>query len=109
MSTQKASSNDILNLLRERDKTHGNYQTLSMRSQHLKDIVRDCPGWSQIPDPGKEAIEMILLKISRIVNGDPWNMDSWQDIAGYAMLARMALVNDNKAAEEAYYGDEEEA
>lgn len=33
-----------------------------------------------------EAIEMIVHKMARIINGNPDNLDSWVDIAGYAML-----------------------
>ena len=33
-----------------------------------------------------EALEMILHKIARIVNGDENHIDSWHDISGYATL-----------------------
>lgn len=33
-----------------------------------------------------EALDMILHKIARIVNGDQFYADSWMDIAGYAKL-----------------------
>jgi len=33
-----------------------------------------------------EALEMIVHKIGRIVNGNPDKVDSWVDIAGYATL-----------------------
>jgi hypothetical protein len=33
-----------------------------------------------------EALEMIVHKIARIVNGNPDKVDSWVDIAGYATL-----------------------
>lgn len=33
-----------------------------------------------------EALEMIVHKMARIINGNPDNHDSWVDIAGYAML-----------------------
>jgi hypothetical protein len=32
------------------------------------------------------ALDMIALKISRIVNGNAAHVDSWIDIAGYAKL-----------------------
>lgn len=35
----------------------------------------------------REALEMIVQKIARILNGDPEYKDNWHDIAGYAMLA----------------------
>ena len=33
-----------------------------------------------------DKLNMILHKISRLVNGDPNHIDSWDDIAGYAKL-----------------------
>jgi hypothetical protein len=33
-----------------------------------------------------EALEMIVHKIGRIVNGNPNKVDHWVDIAGYAKL-----------------------
>jgi hypothetical protein len=34
----------------------------------------------------REALDMILHKIARIVNGNPNETDHWHDIAGYATL-----------------------
>ena len=33
-----------------------------------------------------EAVNMIVNKLARIINGDPHYSDSWRDIAGYATL-----------------------
>lgn len=33
-----------------------------------------------------EAIDMIIHKLGRIINGNPDNVDSWRDVAGYATL-----------------------
>ena len=41
---------------------------------------------SLFADDQWEALEMIVHKIARIVNGNPDNVDSWRDIAGYAVL-----------------------
>lgn len=43
-------------------------------------------GWGRMSAAQKEAMDMILHKIGRIVNGDPDYDDSWIDIAGYAHL-----------------------
>jgi len=42
-----------------------------------------------------EAINMIVNKLARIINGDPHYSDSWRDIAGYATLVADRLDNDN--------------
>jgi hypothetical protein len=39
----------------------------------------------------REALEMILHKIARILNGDPNFKDSWTDIIGYARLVEREL------------------
>lgn len=41
-----------------------------------------------------EAINMIVNKMARIINGDPHYSDSWRDIAGYATLVADRLDND---------------
>lgn len=43
-----------------------------------------------------EAINMIVNKLARIVNGDPHYSDSWRDIAGYATLVADRLDNGNE-------------
>ena len=39
-----------------------------------------------IPPHHVEALEMIALKMSRAIMGDPQHEDNWDDIAGYATL-----------------------
>lgn len=34
----------------------------------------------------REAIDMIIHKLGRIINGNPDKVDSWRDVAGYATL-----------------------
>jgi hypothetical protein len=44
-----------------------------------------------LPMDTSEALDMICLKISRIVTGDHNAVDHWQDIEGYAALIRKRL------------------
>jgi hypothetical protein len=83
-------------VLAERGKRYGAFLTHAQFSQDLKGIVDDgirTNGWTFDADM-LEALEMILHKIARIVNGDPNWSDSWRDIAGYATLVadRLDLV-----------------
>ncbi len=57
-------------------------------TQRLKEVF-----WEELAKRNKkldadqmEALEMIMHKIGRIINGDADYDDSWRDIAGYAML-----------------------
>jgi hypothetical protein len=81
-------------LLVERQKTHGNFTTNAIISQTLKVYMRNGgPYYEDIPFVHKEALDMICLKISRILSGQANYKDHWDDIAGYAKLASEACQN----------------
>lgn len=87
----------ISEILNERGKTHGDFQQQAATSQALKDMVvgRLSNRLENRPDLDPaliEALEMVLLKVSRICNGDPYEIDHWRDICGYSQLAVDALV-----------------
>lgn len=73
-------------LLAERKTTHGDYRANAELSQGLKWILRSKPSWEKMGEPHREALDMIVHKIARIMNGDPDVADHWDDIAGYAKL-----------------------
>lgn len=50
----------------------------------LEDYLRSLPGWERLAYDQREALAMVMHKISRIMCGDPDYDDSWIDIAGYA-------------------------
>lgn len=81
----------ISELLQDRGQTHGNFQQQATTSQQLKDLVLGAVanGLGDHPsiDPAiNEALEMICVKMSRIANGNPYELDHWRDISGYAQL-----------------------
>lgn len=73
-------------LLQEREKTHGNFEENAKVSQHFKSIMYD-RGYRTYHPVHTEALDMIALKISRILSGQANHKDHWDDIAGYAKLA----------------------
>ena len=81
-----SASTSLDGILAERGKTHGDYLVQASVCQELKRIVREGPKWVNMEDHQRDSIEMILMKISRVVTGDPSHKDSWLDIAGYATL-----------------------
>lgn len=76
-------------LLMEREKTHGSFERNAIISQAIKDIFKKYHDYpmhvAQV-----EALDMIALKISRILSGQSSFKDHWDDIAGYAKLASEA-------------------
>jgi hypothetical protein len=75
-------------LLVEREKTHGSFRTNAEFSQRLKTVFET--GGQHLSSVHKEALDMIALKLSRILSGQANFKDHWADIAGYAKLAEEA-------------------
>jgi len=76
----------ITDMLTERGKEYGLFISQAGLSQELKTVMRDHQGWSALGTDMQEALELIAMKSSRILNGNPNHIDSWDDIAGYARL-----------------------
>ena len=73
-------------VLEERGKRYGSFDSHAQLSQKLKRVMYECPKWVILNPDQKEALEMIQHKIARILNGDPNYDDNWIDIAGYSKL-----------------------
>jgi hypothetical protein len=73
-------------ILKEREKTYGQFERHAKISQDIKHVMRNAPGWAAMASDQQEALEMIAHKIARILNGNPVYIDSWVDICGYAQL-----------------------
>lgn len=48
--------------------------------------MRCAPKWNDLDPDMKQALTVIADKIARILNGDPFYVDNWHDIQGYAKL-----------------------
>lgn len=70
-------------ILAERGKRYGNYLAQATIAQNIREVL----AVGRVPAPDQaDALHMIAVKLSRIVNGDPDYADNWRDIAGYATL-----------------------
>lgn len=87
-------STDTQTLVNERGKTHGDFADHARITQLLKDVIkielvrRHQRGQPKLTSTQKESIDMILHKIGRVVAGEAGFQDHWDDIAGYAKIAR---------------------
>lgn len=77
---------DVDETLNQRGVTYGKFKDLATISRALKDVMQYTDGWERLECDQAEALEIVALKIARILNGDPNYSDSWVDIAGYAKL-----------------------
>lgn len=83
-------SSEIEQLLVERGKTHGPFPVFAGLAQELKMLVH-LYGSYKLDQEKKEAMDMILHKIARIVTGDSSVKDHWDDLAGYATLGSKSI------------------
>ncbi len=89
--TWTATANDqgeIVALLTERGHEYGPFRDGAALMQGMKRLMADHARAHDktFSDDQWEALEMIVHKMGRIVNGNPDKVDHWKDIAGYAML-----------------------
>ena len=71
--------------LDERGKRYGNYLHQTEISFGIKKEMHG-EAFEKMEVDQQDALDMIAVKISRILNGDPDYSDNWHDIAGYATL-----------------------
>jgi hypothetical protein len=83
---RQESGDHISDLLDARAKHYGKFVDQARIAQDLKTVVHRERGHSNLSVDQAEALDMILHKIARIINGDPNHIDSWVDVAGYASL-----------------------
>ncbi len=100
----------VQDTLKERGAQYGNFHTQANITQTLNAIfmqhynsVNSAEGKQPEPLPNfmLEALHMIFHKIGRIANGNPYNADSWHDIAGYAELVVEIIEEAQKRQAEA--------
>jgi hypothetical protein len=80
--------NSIDEILKERGTKYGEFQYHAEVTQAFKKIITQelSKRNKTLLADQQEALDMIVHKIARIINGDPNYHDSWADIAGYAKL-----------------------
>lgn len=80
----------VEDILREREKTHGDFNDVSSVYCRIKNAL-DCGMHREVNPRFEAALDMIAMKMARIVCGNPTHVDSWKDIAGYATLVAKSL------------------
>lgn len=87
-------------LLQERGSSHGDFREQFKVAQKLKEVCFDQWGYFDIDPVLREAIEMDLMKLSRILTGQPLFEDHWADRVGYLSLALKRVQELNKLNKE---------
>ena len=88
-----------MDIIQEREKTHGSYKGTATWSQSIKDMFRSSSNWNTMTDGQKEALEMIAVKLARLLNGNPQFPDHWDDIAGYGKLGATSIESGERPSQ----------
>ncbi len=87
-ASAEAKANEVDKVLDTRADQYGSFMQSADIAIKIKSVMHNAVARNDLhlyPDQ-LLALDMIAVKISRIVNGNPANRDSWLDIAGYAKL-----------------------
>ena len=78
----------IQDTIDNRDKIYGGFENNAAIAKELERVIED--GWQGAPPSNMQAytLDMLCVKISRIVCGDVDHDDNWKDIEGYARILR---------------------
>lgn len=80
-------------LLGSRGVTHGDFAQHARVAQAIKAAYRASLNWASLSDGQKTALEANADKVARILSGDADHPDHWDDIAGYAVLAKSTPIS----------------
>jgi len=77
-------------LLEERGKRYGSFSSFAEISQEIKSkVYTDLKLDKEKREANMiimEGLDMVVHKLARILNGDPYYLDSWRDLSAYAKL-----------------------
>ena len=85
---ERETGTDVDETLDNRAQDYGKFKDGAELMQGIKRLLADhaLRHNKTFADDQWEALEMIVHKMARIVNGNPDKVDTWVDIAGYAKL-----------------------
>lgn len=86
---------DLSETLKQRGSVHGDFRDHAAATQRMKAVLHSCPNWTGMRHVHREAAEMIVHKLGRILAGDADHHDHWHDIAGYATLVTRDIEKRN--------------
>ena len=76
------AAGELAAILEQRDGSHGEWTRNAAKAQAIKEQLTSIE-----TDVLREAADAIAAKLARIASNGECHVDSWIDIAGYALLA----------------------
>lgn len=78
--------------IESREPRYGDYYERSDLKERIIEAFSEGRNWMGLKPDARNSLFMIADKLSRILNGDPDDPDSWHDIGGYAGLVEGRLT-----------------
>lgn len=95
---KKDNETKLNQILKARGSVYGSFMANADVSQKLKNLYRNTNNWGGLSYDIQEMLDMIALKISRILTGnDPEHVDNFRDIAGYATIVADRIDNKERS------------
>lgn len=93
---RKIGGSPVENVLAARERNYGEFTDNAYYAQNIKEDMREAPNWDVMADDVKEALDLIVSKIARMLSGNAEYADSWLDIQGYAKLIEDRINKETK-------------
>lgn len=87
---------DMKDVLKARGNKHGDFIEMSNQIKRFDGATRGM-NYEKLPAYQQHAIDLIIVKMGRILVGDNNYDDHWRDIAGYALKVLDCLPKDPPA------------
>lgn len=75
-------------IVESRESTYGSFSDNAEIAQGIKRLLCNGPAYPRTSNAQREALDLIAIKLARIVCGDPHYDDNWDDLSGYAVLGQ---------------------
>ena len=80
--------------IESREPRYGDYYERSELKERIVEAFSGGHNWMDLEPDARNSLMMIADKLSRVLNGDADDPDSWHDIGGYAGLVEKRLNGD---------------
>lgn len=86
---------EINKILNDRGSRYGDFGEQAQVSRAIKESFESTPNWSSLPPYIREGLDLVAVKISRMLCGDPMYMDNVVDILGYMTLVKTEMEKEH--------------
>lgn len=86
---------EIDDLLKDRGSRYGDFGVQSQTAQAIREAFKDSLNWEVLPPYMREGLDLVAVKISRMLCGDFMYMDNVVDIIGYMTLVKTEMEKEH--------------